>query len=306
MPQRKLTQFPDVLKRHRIAAGYQSLSQVVLAAERLTKGPKGPKVALSKTKLNQYENGLVDTLKPDTLRLLAKLYNIPFQRLATAWFSERYGIDESRSGELSLSLPEAGTLELTGGNQSISIIGLDCFKRKQSELAKGSYVIIATRRFLDDTPVFFEMVARNISRGVRYLYLCPESHRDLYRNLVSKLESYFATRGKQIDTKQTFFFSRHDFESPINQVVYVEPMGRLTGYIGLTDDELPLAYQITTERLAMRMFTSLLSAIRASHDSDFIKELRRHEADVSEYLKANQSTEIIRETLKAAGLTQPQ
>jgi len=267
--------FSVLLKELRLQAGFASLSAVVAAAQKTDN--KEP--ALSKAKLSQYERGAVDTIRPEVLRLLARLYKVPFETLATAWFKDRYGVaDESTQGTLSIALPNSTQVRLELGEDYITLEGLEEFQRRQATLPKGTYVVVATRRFLDDT-VFFDMVARNITRGVRYIYLCPEPHRSIYRHLITKLELAHPRLAHKIDGSITRFFPRFDFDSPVNQVLYVQPSGQITGHIGLAVDELPVVYQVTTERMALRMFHSLMAMIQVAEDAQLVRALKRREAD---------------------------
>lgn len=271
----EICSFSSLLKKLRTQAGFASLSAVVAAAK--TCGESEP--ALSKAKLSQYERGSVETIRPEVLRLLAKLYRIPFDTLATAWFRDRYGVvDGSLQGTLTLALPDPGRVDLEVGEQCIKLESLDEFRRNQAALPKGTYVIVATRRFLDDT-LFFDMVASNITRGIRYIYLCPEPHRSIYRNLITKLELSHPRFVNKIDGALTRFFPRYDFDSPVNQVLYALPSGQITGHIGLSVDELPVLYQVTTERMALRMFHSLMATIQVAEDAQLVRALKRREAD---------------------------
>jgi hypothetical protein len=164
------------------------------------------------------------------------------------------------------------------GEESITLESLDEFKRKQAILPEGTYVIVATRRFLDDT-VFFDMVADNIARGIRYIYLGPEQHRSIYRHLITKLELAHPRLANKIDGTLTRFFPRYDFDSPVNQVLYALPSGQITGHIGLSVDELPVLYQVTTDRMALRMFHSLMATIQVAEDAHLVRALKRREAD---------------------------
>lgn len=267
--------FSTLLKHLRLQAGFASLSAVVTAAQNLGKSQP----ALSKAKLSQYERGSVETIRPEVLRLLARLYKVPFDTLATAWFRDRYGVvDGSLEGTVTMAIPSSGEVRLALGDDSITLQGLDEFQRKQATLPKGTYVIVATRRFLDDT-VFFDMVAGNIARGIRYIYLAPEPHRSIYRHLLTKLELAQPRLANKIDGTCTRFFPRYDFDSPVNQVLYAVPSGQVTGYIGLSVDELPVLYQVTTERMALRMFHSLMATIQVAEDAHLVRALKRREAD---------------------------
>lgn len=267
--------FSSLLKELRLQAGFASLSAVVTAAQKLGKSEP----ALSKAKLSQYERGSVDTIRPEVLRLLARLYKVPFETLATAWFRDRYGVvDGSLQGTLTVALPNCGQVRLELGEESITLESLDEFKRRQAILPKGTYVIVATRRFLDDT-VFFDMVADNIARGIRYIYLGPEQHRSIYRHLITKLELAHPRLANKIDGTLTRFFPRYDFDSPVNQVLYALPSGQITGHIGLSVDELPVLYQVTTDRMVLRMFHSLMATIQVAEDAHLVRALKRREAD---------------------------
>jgi transcriptional regulator with XRE-family HTH domain len=269
--------FPKLLKRLRVEAGFSSLSAVVLAAKRA--GTSG--VVLSKAKLSQYERGTVETIRPEMFQLLAKLYHVSFDSLATAWFRDRYGVTGEALGQSqTITLPSSGQLRLEQGADAVTVTSLEEFQHQQGRLPKGAYVIVAVRRFLDDT-VFFDMVSANIARGVRYIYLCPETHRSIYRHLITKLELAYPKRAGAIDGRLMRFFPRYDFDSPVNQVLYVVPSGEITGHIGLALDELPVLYQVTTERMALRMFHSLMAMIQISQDPSLMRALKRDEANVA-------------------------
>jgi hypothetical protein len=72
---------------------------------------------------------------------------------------------------------------------------------------------------------------------------------------------------------------RFAIDSPVNQVLYALPSGQITGYIGLSVDELPVLYQVTTERMALRMFHSLMATIQVAEDAHLVRALKRREAD---------------------------
>ncbi len=273
------TPFPKLLRELRLRAGFQSLSAVVSAAKPVA----GTETALSKAKLSQYERGIVETIRPEILRLLAKLYGVPYDILASFWFKERYGVgDQSTEETPTLQVPKSGCMRIEQGDASITLVSLDVFQREQAQLPKGSFVIVATRRFLDDT-VFFEMVSSNIARGVRYIYIHPDSQRSTYRHLVSKLAIAHPKIAQKIDGERTRFFPRYDFDSAVNQVLYIAASGEITGHIGLAVDEVPVLYQRTTERMALRIFHSLVAMIQGSKGSQLVRALKHHEAETQSF-----------------------
>ena len=270
----KQIDFGDYLKELRLAAGYISLSDAVLAA---SKTPY-KNVKLSKAKLSLYERGQVDTIKPEALQLLATIYNISYAEISRRWFFERYGGLES---DLTLSaydirLPLKHELSIKIENQSISLISLSQFELLQSRVPPGTQILISSNRFLDDT-IYYKMVLKNIKRDVRYLYLLPESQRMIYRHLSMKLAHDLSkTKIKKI-TSATTFVPRSDFDSPVNQAIFIYPNGEIQGFVGLVIDESPLCFQVVEQQMSVKLFHSFIWMLRIATNSSTSSAIKKLE-----------------------------
>jgi hypothetical protein len=269
MKNQELPVFAQYLRESRIKAGFKSLAEAVSAANK----SKLKGAILSKAKLSQYERGVIDTIKPEVMRLLAATYQVHYQELAQRWFNDRYCLEQSKNSKIVVNLPALGQVNLTANDEQIGLISLEALKSIQADVPKGTRVIVSAIRFLDDT-IFFDMVLNNINKGVIYYYLQPESQRLMYQHLLTKIDQALPGKKNKIDGIKTFFIPRVDFESPINQVLMIYPSGEVKGYIGLLGDDIPACYQLLKNRLAMRLFNALLWTIRMAKSPEIMREIK--------------------------------
>ena len=167
--------FEEFLRDARNKAGFSSLESVVSFA----KEEYGEDASLlSKSMLSLYERGETKTVKPDVLRLLAALYGVQYKELAILWFSSRYKVEfatSKQSGFSTQKTKDSCTLKgpTNDARDDIKIINLAELERTQANLPLKTQVGVAATRFLDDG-VFFDMVSKNINRGIKYYYLMPD------------------------------------------------------------------------------------------------------------------------------------
>jgi len=279
--------FPQYLKECRLNAGFNSLAEAIDAASRQKR--KGP--GLSRAKLSHYECGRIETLKPEILRLLATLYGVPYVELATRWFNDRYeiGAEEIQSSRLYSSHPLH--VETSDPQRKLRLLSLELFKERQSLLASGTRVLVSAPHFLDDS-IFYDMVLKNLTKGVIYYYILPESQRVTYRNLVKRLQEEMSKRGQQSKRDVMFFVPRSDHDTPVNQVLYLHPSGQVDGFIGLLGEMFPLCYQEVSPALAMRLFHSFLWMIRVGLNQKFAEHLSSIEIFWATQARENTETPI--------------
>ena len=291
------TPFSNYLKQCRIDAGFKSLSEVAKISEKSHKNMP----PLSKAKLSLYERGAIDTIKPEVLRLLSKIYRISYDDLAWRWFRDRYGADNDKRGTAHLMLSDSRACQLESDDRSITLFSLKHFEHEQSKAPAGALILVSAPQFLDDT-IFFKMVLANLKKGVRYFYLLPESQRINYRHLVSRIASEASELSDRVDGSRTFFIPRSDFDTPINQVLFLLPSGEVRGYVGLLDGEKPFCYQLAEERFALRLFHAFLWMIRIAFNAEISQGVKKLEGYYATELRENCESpiELIAQILEVA------
>ena len=255
MKEKRLLEFGSYLIEIRHKAGFRSQDSALAAARKKFKSTK----VLSKSMLSLFERGEVMTVKPEVLRLLSRLYNVDYKEMAERWFEERYGISGFYSSRKEQFVKQAdqslAKLSLRDSDQDLTIISLEYFEKLQSKLPKGTEVGVVSSIFLDNT-VLFDMVAKNISRGVIYRYLMPEHSKVTYQMFVKRIEEKYPKLNGKIDGNLSTFMARPNLDFPMNYVVYLYPNRKIEGFVGLLHQNKPRYFQIAGPRLSLQLCNS--------------------------------------------------
>jgi transcriptional regulator with XRE-family HTH domain len=282
--------FGEYLLDLRRKAGNKSLDEVVdlYSIEARTRGM----ASLSKSMLSLYERGKIDTPKPDTLVVLAKLYGVPYEALATAWFCDRYNI--SQKDQSLLVKQDNGQMRIPApnGNGGVTLITIDRHRRNQAALANGSEVAVAATNFLDGEGEFFDLVSNNIKRGIKYRYLLPEEHRFEFEAFVQKLERTSALKLKLKDPDVLRFILRPALSLPMSYVLYLLPGGKIEAYLSLPEQEFPKFYLAADERLSMALYDSFRWSATLSEQYEIKRALALLQIDVEQGRKSEPKKQL--------------
>jgi len=257
--------FANFLKQNRLQAGYTSLDSACEAI----KEELGAEI--SKSSLSLYERGEVKYCKPETLRLLAAFYNLSYEELALLYFESQYDVElkKNKKYKTFISRSNKSNCFLKGPTNDprddIQIISLAELERTQAELPLKSQVAVAATNFLDDH-IFFEMVSKNIKRGIKYHYLMPENEYTVYKTLLERVVKKYPQLKNKLDGIRTFFYPRSNLDFPINYVLYLLPNEELKAYLGILHGTTPHYHQVADLRLAMRLYDGFRWAVTVAHD----------------------------------------
>ncbi len=262
----------EMLKQRRIAAGFPSLD----AAVRALRG-KDRAGAISKAMLNLLERDAVASVRPEILRKLASLYRVPYAELAMAWFCSRYelSVDDVVATHTfieSVDQDSASLLSGSGDYGPIEIISLSRLEEIQGKLPAKSHVCVAAVKFLDDGP-YYQMVTRNLLRGVSYAYLLPEEGYPRYRAFVSRVEAEFPQLRGKLDGQLTQFFSRMSVEAPFSYAVFQLPDNSVQGYVGLLLSDIVQYFQVADAQLSYRLLEGFAWSKQVATDAPLRRRL---------------------------------
>ena len=258
-------EFGNFLKQIRLEAGHTSLDSACEAIHE----ELGEKI--SKSSLSLYERGEIRYCKPETLRLLAAFYNLPYEKLATLYFESQYQVElkKGKKHKTFITSSNKSSCFLKGptndSRDDIKIVTLSELERTQAELPLKSQVAVAATNFLDDH-IFFDMVSHNIKRGIKYHYLMPENEYSVYKTLLERIEIKYPKLKNKLDGTRTFFYPRANLDFPINYVLYLLPKQEIKGFLGILHGTTPHYHQVTDLRLTMRLYDGFRWAITVAHN----------------------------------------
>lgn len=274
---KNISAFGQYLTELRKAADL-SLDEVVALAKRRKTGQ------VSKSALSLYERGEIKNPNPEMLQALAAIYQVPFEELAQKWFNQRFSF--AATSESKLTLPGA-----IGGKNKIELVLPAEHVALQAKLEPGSEVAVCAVDFIEDK--FFDLVLKNIKRGVRYHHLVPEDYHSAYRAFVSKLEAADPTLVGQVDRKKLFFSPRTELDFPISYVLYLHKNGQIEGFIALPLGSHPQCYERATETLSWKLYQSFHWSLALAKEQGMRKALSGLYLDVKERVRWQKTASLI-------------
>lgn len=275
---KQLIAFGRSLKKARIKAGYNSLSEGIEGIRKIDN-----KITFSRATLNLIENGSILDLNTDFLKILCKAYSLDFNSILKEYLEARFALPKTMFRQETDIIKSVKKDSLTFQKSSennlapVEIWNLDKFKKQQAALPKGSIVWVSVINFIDDK-TFFELVLTNIKKGVSYYYYIPEESEARYRQFISMLSTELSLPPEQIDNKKSYFVKRGVAEFPISAVLFIYPNKTVEGFVGLSSADDISYFQKADELLSWRLYQSFLMAFSLSLDSEI--QLRRKKIDL--------------------------
>lgn len=279
-----MNSFTKYLKLQRKIAGFSSLESVIYALKE--NFPDSPNL-IGKSTLHGYETGSIKNISPETMRLLASIYNISYKELANKWYENRYEISLNYQDNYEIKTPILSTDSRTvtlkgplpGKKTSITIITMDEFMRIQSELPNDAEVAVAVDYFIDGTELY-DIVSKNIKRGISYTYVLPKDFYLSYKSFIAKLTESFPSLENKIHNRRSFFIPRPNLDFPVSYVLYRFPSGKLQGYVGITRERDVLYMRVADPKLSWTLYESLRWTIMISSNTTIREKLYSFEDEI--------------------------
>jgi hypothetical protein len=277
---RKLELFGNSLKKSRIQAGYQSLSQALCAIQK-TPGT----VAFSKATLHLIEKGGISDLNPSFLKTLCEAYGLDYRAKLEEYIGLKFDLPKGSFSKESRIIKKTDKESLmlhseSENDKGIEIITLRFFRKIQSNLPEGSVIGVSSNNFLDDHETFLQMVSDNIKKGIRYYYYLPEESELRYRKFISVLSMKVSLPPGEIDNSLCLYIKRGLSEFPLNSVLHILPDHTIEGYVGLVSGDLVQYYHKADILLSWRLYQAFLMAFSLSLDSETQTRRQKINADL--------------------------